>query len=257
MSTIAIGRFFHDVWAVAADRLRAQLRVKVWVAMEVIEPIMWLILYTQLYTDQVTKSFLGTRTYLDFFVPGLLVMGSFFSASWCGLALLDRLRSGFINRLLVSPISRTAIVLGYSVALIVSIWWQVSVVMITAVVMGWRPPMTFEFFAVIFVVITFIGLAFSSLSFALTFVGQHEDAIIPVLNFVQLPMLFLSGIFLPLSVSPVWVQWAAKFNPLGWAHQALSSSDSIAISPAASWITLLILFALAANWLARKTVRPM
>ena len=95
--------FCQDVWAIAADRLLTQIRVKVWVAMEVIEPILWLLLYTQLYTDQVTRSFLGSRTYLDFFIPGLLTMSCFYSASWSGLGMLDRLRSGFINRLLVTP----------------------------------------------------------------------------------------------------------------------------------------------------------
>ncbi len=250
-------QFIRDVLAIAQDRIRQQLRVKVWVAMEVIEPIMWLVLYSQLYTDQVTRPFLGERTYLDFFVPGLVVMSCFFSSSWCGLGLLDRMRSGFINRLLVTPVSRTAIILGYSVALIASLWWQVMLVMATACVMGWRPPLTFDFFAVIFVVITLIGLAFSSLSFALTFIGQSEDAIIPVLNFVQLPMLFLSGIFLPLSVSPVWVQWAAKFNPLGWAHKMLSHSDTPFASPSISWMVGLVLFAGISLIVARRSVRPM
>lgn len=225
--------------------------------MEFIEPIMWLVLYSQLYTDQVTKSFLGSQTYLDYFVPGLIVMGCFFSASWCGLALLDRMRSGFINRLLVTPISRMAIVLGYSVALIISLWWQIVVIMITAVVLGWRPPLSIELFGSIIIVTTLIGLAFSSLSFVLTFIGQNEDAIIPVLNFVQLPMLFLSGIFLPLSVSPVWVQWAAQFNPLGWAHHSLTLPNQPDGVVAIGWIGVLFLFALACLWLAYRTIRPL
>ncbi|MCX7835019.1 MAG: ABC transporter permease [bacterium] len=245
-------QFIEDVLSIAIDRLRTQIRVPVWVAMEFIEPIMWLIMYSQLYTKEITTSFLGNRSYLDYFVPGLLLMTCFFAASWSGMGLLDRLRSGFINRVLVTPISRWAIILGYALALTITLWIQMVIVLLTAFLLGWRPELTFHLLFFLFIAVTMVGIAFSALSFALTFVGQREEAIIPVLNFLILPLIFLSGIFIPLSYSPKWIQIAAKFNPLAWTHKFAT----LPLPQAYGYLFPIVLFTLFALWISRRTVKP-
>lgn len=241
-----------DSWAIAKDRLKTQMRIPVWVAMEFIEPIMWLIMYSQLYTREITTSFLGDRTYLDYFVPGLLIMSCFFAASWSGMGLLDRMRSGFINRILVTPISRWAIILGYALALTITLWGQFVIVLITATLLGWRPEITVHLFTILVLSITMVGFTFSALSYVLTFIGQREEAIIPILNFIMLPLIFLSGIFIPLTYSPKWIQIASVFNPLAWIHKLASSN----IPEAYGWLIPSLIFMIVSLWLARKSVRP-
>lgn len=244
--------FFRDVIAVAKDRLRTQVRVPVWVAMEFIEPIMWLIMYSQLYTKEITTTFLGDKTYLDYFVPGLLLMTCFFAASWSGMGLLDRLRSGFVNRLLVTPISKWAIIFGYAIALTVTLWLQMVIVLITAWFLGWKAEVSIHLIGILFCAVTLVGLTFSALSFALTFVGQREEAIIPVLNFLILPLIFLSGIFIPLSYSPKWIQFAAKFNPLAWIHKFAT----LPLPTSYGYLIPIFLFMISALWIAKRSVRP-
>jgi ABC-2 type transport system permease protein len=75
--------------------------------------------------------------------------------------------------------------------------------------------------AVAFAMLALIGLMMSPVSYTLALILKSEDSLAPVVNGLSLPLLLLSGVMLPMSLAPDWLQTIAKFNPLYHAVAAI------------------------------------
>jgi ABC-2 type transport system permease protein len=153
------------------------------------------------------------------FVPGLLVMTALFGSAYVGFGLCDEMREGVVERMTVTPMSRVAMLVGRSLRDVVLLLGQGLILVLLAIPFGLE--INLGGVAVAFLMLILIGIMMSPVSYTLALLLKSEDALAPVVNGMALPLLLLSGVMLPMSLAPDWLQTVAKLNPLFHAVSAI------------------------------------
>ena len=210
--------FVRDSWIIFSRSMRLSLRQPLWVLIGLLQPILYLTLFGPLLqTVAATSGFVGDAWQV--FVPGLLVQLGIFGGLFVGFGIIAEWRSGVIERQLVTPASRAAIITGRTLRDVVVIVVQAIVLMGAAYLMGLRVGLGAVLIGL--VLIGMLGAAFSFISNAIGIATKSEDALAPMVNTLALPILLLSGILLPMTLAPRWLQIASDFNPFKHIVEAL------------------------------------
>ena len=212
-------RVFRDTWLIFERSLVLSLRNPVWVIMGILQPILYLLLFGPLLTNIAKMPGFPPGGAFNVFVPGLLVMTALFGSAFVGFGLCDELREGVVERMTVPPMSRVAMLVGRSMRDVVLLLAQGLILVLLAVPFGLE--INLGGVAVAFLMLALIGIMMSPVSYTLALVLKSEDSLAPVVNGISLPLLLLSGVMLPMSLAPDWLQTVAKFNPLYHAVAAI------------------------------------
>lgn len=211
-------KLLKDTWLMFQRYLFVFLRNPAWVAIGVIQPVLYLVLFAPLLKSLVqVPGFPGGGAY-NVFVPGLLIQLGLFGASGVGFGLIAELRAGVIERFRVTPVSRFALLLGRALRDILTLVVQSLILLLLAIPFGLKP--TFVGVVVMLGLVALIGLGMASLAYAAALALKSEDSYAPLIFTLSLPLLLLSGVLLPLALAPVWLQDIAKANPLSYAVNA-------------------------------------
>lgn len=162
----------------------------------------------------------GGGSYIEFLAPGIIGMSILFSAMFMGIQVIWDRQFGFLKETLVAPVSRYKIMLGRTLggATVASI--QGLLVFIISVLIGFRPqsiimiPLAFVFMFLIAVLFTALGTAIAS---------RLEDmqAFQLIINFVIMPLFFLSGALFPIDTLPNVLKIIIRINPLSYGIDGL------------------------------------
>jgi ABC-2 type transport system permease protein len=212
-------RTFRDTWLIYSRSLTLSLRNPVWVIMGVLQPMLYLLLFGPLLTNVATMPGFPPGGAFNVFVPGILVMTALFSSAFVGFGLCDEMREGVIERMTVTPMSRVAMLVGRSLRDVTLLEAQGVILVVLAIPFGLE--INLGGVAVAFAMLALIGLMMSPVSYTLALILKSEDSLAPVVNGLSLPLLLLSGVMLPMSLAPDWLQTIAKFNPLYHAVAAI------------------------------------
>jgi ABC-2 type transport system permease protein len=213
--------FFRDTLMIFRRQERLALRQPAWVIIGLTQPILYLALFGPLLKGLPTAS-LGTGASGNayrFFVPGLLIQLGLFGSTFVGFAIISDWRAGVIERFRVTPVSRLAIMAGRVLRDVVTLVVQAVVLVLVGVAFGLRAPVAAVFIGLGFIVLVAVGLA--SVSYATGLLVKSEDAFAPMVNTVVVPLLLLSGIFLPLTLGPGWLQGIARISPFRYIIDAM------------------------------------
>ncbi len=206
-------RFMTDTWLVFSRAMRLSLRNPVWVILGLMQPILYLILFGPLLEPVATAPGFPPGSAWQVFVPGLLVQLGVFGAAFAGFGLIAEWRAGVVERMRVTPANRGALLVGRVVRDVVVILVQGALLSVVAVTFfGLEAPI--EALVVGVAVIGLLGGAFSALSYGAALKLKSEDSFAPLINGLILPVLLLSGILLPMTLAPDWLQTVADLNPL-------------------------------------------
>jgi ABC-2 type transport system permease protein len=189
--------------------------------MGILQPILYLLLFGPLLTNIAKMPGFPPGGAFNVFVPGLLVMTALFGSAFVGFGLCDEMREGVVERMTVTPMSRVAMLVGRSLRDVVLLVAQGLIIVLLAMPFGLE--INLGGVAVAFLMLALIGIMMSPVSYTLALVLKSEDALAPVVNGISLPLLLLSGVMLPMSLAPDWLQTVAKFNPLYHAVAAIRS----------------------------------
>ncbi|MFI2709485.1 ABC transporter permease [Micromonospora sp. NPDC018662] len=203
----------RDTWLIFQRQAQLLLRNPVWLFVGVFQPVMYLLLFAPL-----LKPALNAPTQAEaykIFVPGLLVLLAIFGGLFQGFGLIAELRAGVIERSRVTPVSRLALLLGRSLRDVVSLIAQAVIITLLAVLFDLRVFIGYLLLA--YLMLALIALMTSAVSYGVALKVKSEDALAPLMNTVAQPVLLLSGILLPLTFAPGWLQGVAKWNPFSWA----------------------------------------
>ncbi|WP_054706302.1 ABC transporter permease [Bacillus sp. JCM 19041] len=206
------------------------------IAMNIIQPILYLLLFSALFQAVVDIPGFNGGSYLSYFGPGIVIMSTVIAGCYGGLTMVMDEKQGILDRFLVSPANRFSLLAGPLLKDIVTMIIQAVIMIGLASILGARfdGGMIGVFVLIVFSV--FVGLAFGALSLALALVVRNEQALTSIVGFMQMPILFLSSLFMPLDLVPNWVEVIAKANPVNWsiegAREALTSD--------ANWIDIWI-----------------
>ena len=208
----------RDTWLIYQRSLMLTLRNPIWVFVGLTQPIAFLLLFGPLLKGiAVAGGGSGDNAY-NLFVPGLLVQLALFGTMFVGFGLIAELRAGVVERMRVTPISRGSMLLGRTLRDITVLVVQAFLLIALSIPFGLTiDPASL---VVVLVLVALIGLALAPISYALGLALKTEDALAPLLNFVSLPLLLLSGILLPMALAPGWLQSIASLNPLSHAVDA-------------------------------------
>lgn len=231
-------RFLNEIWVVFLRAARLSLANPTWVLISIMQPILYLTLFGPLLEQVARTPGFPAGDAWTVFVPGLLVQLGIFGAAFVGFGIIAEWRSGVIDRMLVTPASRLALVGGRVLHDTIMVMVQGAILIVAALFMGLRAP--FEVIVVGLLIVGLLGAAFSALSYGAALSLKSENAFAPLVNMFALPILLLSGILLPMSLAPGWLQTASDFNPIKHIVEGVRAVFRGEIASSATLIGVLI-----------------
>ncbi|MGC4962431.1 ABC transporter permease [Gordonia sp. DT218] len=241
--------FLRESNIVFRRQIRMNLRNPAWVLIGVMQPILYLLLFGPLLTPLVSQFPGGADNAYTFLVPGLLVQLGIFGAFFAGFSLIGEWREGVIEAERVTPASRTALLTGRLWRDVLQLFVQAVILVLLGLIMGMRG--SFVGIVVGILITMIVGGACAAASNALALTTKSEDVMAPVINMVMMPVLLLSGILLPMTLGPTWLQKLSDFMPFKWVVDGVRNSfagDIASSSVAWGLITAIILGALGTWW---------
>lgn len=241
--------FLRESNIVFCRQIRMNLRNPAWVLIGVMQPILYLLLFGPLLTPLVSQFPGGADNAYTFLVPGLLVQLGIFGAFFAGFSLIGEWREGVIEAERVTPASRTALLTGRLWRDVLQLFVQAVILVLLGLIMGMRG--SFVGIVVGILITMIVGGACAAASNALALTTKSEDVMAPVINMVMMPVLLLSGILLPMTLGPTWLQKLSDFMPFKWVVDGVRNSfagDIASSSVAWGLITAIILGALGTWW---------
>ena len=145
------------------------------------------------------------------------MMTMLYSGAWAGTGFIDDIRSGVMDRLLSSPVSRSALVAGQLVQQLLLSLIQGVVLLLIGWAAGARYAGGPSGMAIALVASLLLAAAFCSVSAAVALTARDQTALIGISTLVVLPATFLSTALMPVALLPHWVEATARYNPLTWA----------------------------------------
>jgi ABC-2 type transport system permease protein len=211
----------RDTWLVFLRAMGQSLRNPIWTFVGLAQPVFFLFLFGPLLKRISHVSGFGDTNAYVVLVPGLLVQLGLYGAAMVGFGIIGEWRSGVIERMRVTPVSRAALLLGRSLRDVAAIITQSVIMILLAMTMGLSVSLGGALVTI--ALIALLGFAFSAASYAIGLTLQSEDALAPLMNFVVLPIMLLSGLLLPMTLAPAWLRNIARIDPLRYTVDAARS----------------------------------
>jgi ABC-2 type transport system permease protein len=233
-------------WYMTVRQARNLMREPIWIVLLLVQPMVWLVLYGQLFRNVTRLGGFGTSSYITFLAPAIVVMNAFFGATWSGMAMINDLDHKVVERFLATPASRFSIVLSQIVRSALTAAIQAIIILLVSLALGVHIHTGVAGWVVIILAAILVNSAFAGVSQAIALLTRREATMIAVANFIGLPLLFLSTTMIARAQMPHWMQITAKFNPVDWGVRAARE----VVLPNTSWSVvgwhLLLLLALTA-----------
>ena len=186
----------NDTAHMTVRHLMALWRQPWWIAVSLVQPVIWLLL---------------------------------FGAGWTGMPVIEDIDRGVTDRFLVSPVRRSSLISGRLASSSVTIAIQSLIIIALALIAGASFDNSVLGVAVLIVVSMLVAAAFGSLSIGLALLVRREETLIATIQFLLLPLSFISVTFMQKSLMPGWMQTVSDFNPLNWAVEA--GREAVSASP--------------------------
>ncbi len=210
--------FAHSLFMVGRQT-RNLFREPIWIVMMLVQPMFWLLLYSQLFRRVVELPGFETDSYVDFLAPAVVVMTAFFQGTWSGMGMITDLDRGVIERFLATPARRSSLVFSQVLRSAITSVIQGVIILLVALPLGAGNGGPLGWL-VILVAGGLISACFAGVSQAVALLTRREATMIAVANFIGLPLMFFSAMLIDFDLIPRWMQWAARFNPVQWAVDA-------------------------------------
>src|SRR5579884_3064721 len=204
-------------------QVRNLMREPIWIAMMVIQPMLWLLLYGQLFKRVGAQGRAG-GSYIEFLTPGVVAMNAFFGGMWSGMAMISDLDRHVIDRFLAAPTVRVAIVLSQVVRAGVTAILQALILLLVALALGVRVHGGVGGWLVVFAGAALLCAVFAGFSHGIALLMRREASMIAAANFVGMPLMFLSSILVTAALMPGWIKAIARYNPVDWGTRAMRNA---------------------------------
>jgi ABC-2 type transport system permease protein len=158
--------------------------------------------------------------YLDFLVPGIIGMSIIFTAIFTGMEVIWDRQFGFLKETLVAPMPRSDVMLGRTLGGATVATIQGTIVLVISILFGFRPvswPLVFPAMFIMFL----IALIFASFGTVIASFLEDMQAFSLIINFIVMPLFFLSGALFPLQGLPVWLSSVSRIDPLTYGVNAM------------------------------------
>lgn len=210
----------RDTSHMTARHLLALWRQPWWIAVSLVQPVIWLLLFGALFGTVTDIPGFGSDNYTQFLAPGVVVMTAFFGAGWTGMPVIEDIERGVVDRFLISPVRRSSLISGRLASSAVTTTIQSLIIIVLALIVGASFDNSVLGIAVLIAASILVGSAFGCLSIGLALLVRREETLIATVQFLLLPLSFMSVTFMQKDLMPGWMQTVADYNPLNWAVEA-------------------------------------
>ena len=215
MSTIAA----HTTW-MTQRQLKALARQPAYLVIQLLQPVIWLFLFGSLFRKVAELPGFGAPSYLDYLVPGVVVMSALSTSMWSGMTVLEEIDRGIMDRFLVLPLRRSAIINASVVMKSITTALQSIIIVLLGLAAGAHYPGGAAGLIVLIAASVLIAVVFSALSNTIGMLARQRETIIGLSVFLLLPLTFLSSAFMTPGLMPHWMRIVADGNPVNWALEA-------------------------------------
>jgi ABC-2 type transport system permease protein len=214
--------FFRITFAIAELEVRKLSHDPTDLVTRAIQPALWLLIFGQVLAQIRLIPTDGT-SYLEFLAPGILAQSVLFISIFYGISVIWERDLGILQKFLVSPSPRAALVMGKALSAGVRALSQVVFIYLLSFLLGvninWSP---IALLGVVLVV--FLGAAiFSTFSLIVACVVKTRERFMGIGQVLTMPLFFASSAIYPISIMPGWLQAIAVANPLTYLVDALRS----------------------------------
>ena len=165
----------------------------------------------------------GQGNYIQFLAPGIIAMSVLFTSIFTGIEIIWDKQFGFLKETLVAPVSRVEIMIGRTLggATVASI--QGLIVLMISMIVGFRPQGVVQvFFALIVMILT--AILFTALGTAIASLLDDMQGFQLIMNFLIMPLFFLSGALFPLKGLPTFLVIITSLDPLSYGVDGLRAA---------------------------------
>jgi ABC-2 type transport system permease protein len=220
-----------DTWQIVLRDLRARIRMPVFIFMTLFQPILWLVLFTQIFKQTLGSgmggiSIWGTDiTYTQGFAPAVIVMTVLFGSAFAGFGTLMDIDAGIMSKMLATPVTRVSIITGRVIATVVVGIIQAIIVFIVAAIMGVHVKTGVPGVLFVFLLVALLGMGFAAFSNGLALLLRRQETVMAVVNLFTMPLMFMSTMMMPATynnngiivrILPHWLDVARHYNPVDY-----------------------------------------
>jgi ABC-2 type transport system permease protein len=162
----------------------------------------------------------GAGNYIDFLAPGIVAMAIVFSSVFSGIEVMWDRQFGFLKETLVAPVPRTALMLGRTLGGATVALIQGFLVLVVTILIGFRPA-SWALLVPAILVMALIAIIFTAFGTAMGARIRDMQGFQLIMNFIIMPIFFLSGALFPLAGLPAVMYWIVRIDPLSYGVDAL------------------------------------
>jgi ABC-2 type transport system permease protein len=162
----------------------------------------------------------GQGNYINFLAPGIIGMTIIFTSMFNGMQIIWDRQFGFLKETLVAPVSRSSIMIGRTIGGATVATLQGVLVLVVMVLTGFRPDSWASLIPAVLVMLL-IAILFSALGIAIASLLKDMQGFQLIMNFLIMPLFFLSGAMFPLQSAPAALKLIARFDPLSYGIDAM------------------------------------
>jgi ABC-2 type transport system permease protein len=213
------------------------LRQPIFLFFSLIQPLVWFLLFTQAFSSigklaipqqgglppLTFQNLTGTSSYITFFTAAVIIQTIASSALQAGIGLVNDLDSGFMDKMRVAPISKSAILFGKLFSDAISTIIEVIIILVIGLALGVNIASGVLGVLLILAIAATFGIAWSGISLFVALTTKSSQTTLSVGLLTTFPLLFLSASVMPIELLPSWVQTVARVNPFTYIAQAFQN----------------------------------
>jgi len=203
--------WYRDVIRFARDRVRMCAALG--------QPLLYLFVFGTGMAPAMSAATGGALDFRQFMFPGILAMAVLFTAIFSAISVVWDREFGFLKEVMVAPVSRTAVALGKVAGGATVAMFQGIIVLLLAPVVG--VVMSPGQVVAVIGLMLLLATVMTSLGLVIAARQRTMEGFQMMMNFLMMPMFFLSGAFFPLRGVPLWLTWLSRLDPVTYGVDAL------------------------------------
>lgn len=210
---------FQAIYIMWLRQMKRFVRSKSRLVSSIVQPLFFLFILGSGFR---VATFEGVDDYLSFLAPGIIAMAILFSSMFTGISVLWDKQFGFLQEVLVAPVSRFSIIIGRTLGGATVALIQGFIILLIALGLGVKIS---GVFGLLLTFVFMILIAFTAVGFGLVLASKMEDfqGFQLIMNLLVMPLLFLSSAFFPVTSNPT-MKIISSFNPLFYMVDGLRGS---------------------------------
>jgi ABC-2 type transport system permease protein len=168
------------------------------------------------------QNIFGVEDYFSYMAIGMISFIVMFTTMFSGMSIVWDRRLGFLNKVLSTPVSRGAIIFSKVLNASLRAIFQATIILILAVIFGLQVSSTFTVVNILglYAAVFLLSVGLSSVFLAVALRSTRWETQMAIVNLINLPLMFASNTFFPISQMPEWIQAIARVNPISYLTDA-------------------------------------